>query len=66
MQSSELDGKHRIGDYIAVGVPSGKRWHSLAGSCYKFNIGMTYDPKGYMHFNAHCSSVYSRQDLEAT
>ena len=25
-----------------------------------------HDPKGYMHPNVHCSTVYNSQDMEAT
>ena len=25
-----------------------------------------HDPKGYMHLNVHCSTVYNSQDMEAT
>ena len=28
--------------------------------------GENHNPKGYMHPNVHCSTVYNSQDMEAT
>ena len=39
----------------------GLRYVSIANK----KQGFIHDPKGYMHLNAHCSTVCNSQDMEA-